>query len=212
MLTAMTMTTPKSEHKSICPTNHLLTTQNSFSLENTQITTYSFTSTMKLHLLLLALLFSLSSGFMTELRGNLTEMACTGEEYAEFKHCATMGVDADPIIPEDFTELEENFFVNRGGDDRKLMGWCTGCTGGAPRGTFCFTVCGGRRLSEEGMDTPNLRRLDQPDFVAEYEDGIYTGNGRAKRIAQATMECLGDVSTKNPCLGSTDTMTLIVRL
>jgi hypothetical protein len=85
-------------------------------------------------------------------------------------------------------------------------------TGGAPRGTFCFTVCGGRRrLSEEGtMDTPNLRRLVKPDFAAVFEDGKYTGNGKAKQIAKAIIECVGDVSTNHPCLGSTDTMVLTI--
>jgi hypothetical protein len=149
---------------------------------------------------------------MTELRGKLTEVACSGEEYAEFKHCATQGVDADPIIPEDFSEIEENFFVNRGGDDRKLQGWCNGCTGGAPRGTFCFTMCGGRRLSEEGTNTPNLRRLQQPDFTAVFEDGEVTGNGRARHVAKTIIECMADASEKYPCLGSTDTMTLTVSL
>jgi hypothetical protein len=44
---------------------------------------------MKLHLLLLVSLFSLSSGFMAELKGPLTEEACTGLEYADFKRCVT---------------------------------------------------------------------------------------------------------------------------
>jgi hypothetical protein len=166
---------------------------------------------MKLHLLLLASLFNLSSaGFMAELRGPLTDEACTGEEYAEFKHCATLGAAADPSLPV-LAELEEEAFVNRGGE--RQLGWCSGCNGGAPRGTFCFTVCGGRRLSEEeGMVTPNLRRLERPEFVTVFEDGVYTGNGKSKRVAEAIIGCLGGISTNHPCLGSTDTMTLTVTL
>jgi hypothetical protein len=167
---------------------------------------------MKLHLLLLASLFNLSSGrFMAELRGPLTEEACTGDEYADFKHCATLGAAADPSLPV-LAELEEEALVNRGGDRRLQFNWCSGCTGGAPRGTFCFTVCGGRRLSEEGMDTPNLRRLERPDFVAVFEEGAYTGNGKSKRVAEAIIGCLGGISTSHPCLGTTDTMTLTVTL
>jgi hypothetical protein len=95
-------------------------------------------------------------------------VACTGKEYAEFMSCATLGA-ADPILPEDFTELEEEVFVNNGSEDRKLN--CSGCTGGAPRGTWCFTMCGGRRLGEEGTDTPNLRRLVEQDFTAVFGGG-----------------------------------------
>jgi hypothetical protein len=167
------------------------------------------TLTMKLHLLFLASLFSLSSGFMVELRGPLTEEACTGEEYFDFKHCATLGAATDPSLPV-LAELDEEAFVNHGGE--RQLGWCDGCRGGAPRGTFCFTVCGGRRLGEDSMDTPNLRRLDQPEFVAVFEGGTYTGNGKSKRIAEAIIECLGDVQTYHPCLGSTDSMTLTVTL
>ena len=182
---------------------------------------------MKLHLLLLSSLFHLSSGFMAELRGPLTEAACTGEEYADFRHCAEHGVETDQSLPalNDAT-LEDLAFINHGHeDDRRLQfNWCSGCTGGAPRGTFCFTVCGGRRrLSEEGtMDTPNLRRLAQsvlvaelvavPELVAVFENGEYTGNGKAKQISKAIIECLGDVSTNHPCLGSTDAMVLTVTL
>jgi hypothetical protein len=173
---------------------------------------------MKLHLLLLPSLFHLSSGFMAELRGPLTEVACTGDEYADFRHCSALGVETDQSLPAlNEAELDDLAFMNhRHEDDRHLrsLNWCSGCTGGAPRGTFCFTVCGGRRrLSEEAtMDTPNLRRLDPPDFVAVFENAAYTGNGRAKQIAKAIIECLGGVSTNHPCLGSTDTMVLTVTL
>jgi hypothetical protein len=165
---------------------------------------------MKLHLLFLASLFSLSSAeFMAELRGPLTGEKCTGEEYYDFEHCAMLGAAADPSLPV-LAELEEEAFVNHGG--QRQLNWCNGCRGGAPRGTFCFTVCGGRRLAEEGKDTPNLRSLDPPDFVAVFEDGAYTGNGKSKRIAQAIIECLGDVPKYHPCLGSTDTIVLTVTL
>jgi hypothetical protein len=165
---------------------------------------------MKLHLLLLASLFNTSRGeFMAELRGRLTEEACNGAEYADFKYCAQMGAASDPSLPV-LTELEEEAFVNRGGE--RQLGWCSGCNGGAPKGTFCFTVCGGRRLSEKGMDAPNLRRLEKPEFVSVYENGAYTGNGKSKRVAEAIVDCLRVVETNHPCLGSTDAMTLIVNL
>jgi hypothetical protein len=204
----MTTPNPNSEQKKKVEAQHIVS-QNSFPLKNTEITTYLFTSTMKLHLLLLASLFNLSSGFVAELRGPLTEEACTGEEYADFLHCATLGAAADPSLPV-LAQLDQEAFVNRGGE-RKL-GWCSGCRGGAPRGTFCFTVCGGRRLSEEGTDTPNLRRLQQREFVAAFEDGAFTGNGKSKRIAKDIIECLGAATPNHPCLGSTDTMTLTVTL
>jgi hypothetical protein len=166
---------------------------------------------MKLHLLLLASLFNASSGeFMAELRGKLTEEACTGAEYADFKYCAIQGAAAaDPSLPA-LAEIEEEAFVNRGGE--RQLGWCSGCNGRAPKGTFCFTVCGGRRLSEKGMDTPNLRRLEKPEFVSAYEKGAYTGNGKSIRVAEAIIDCLGVLSANHPCLGSTDTMTLRVTL
>jgi hypothetical protein len=65
---------------------------------------------MKLHLLLLASLIHLSSGFMVELKGPLTAgEACTGTEYADFRSC----VVADPILPvSDATE--EEAFVSEG--------------------------------------------------------------------------------------------------
>jgi hypothetical protein len=61
---------------------------------------------MKLHLPILASLFTLSGGFMAELRGPLTEDVCTGEEYADFTHCVTLGVAADPSLPV-LTDLDE---------------------------------------------------------------------------------------------------------
>jgi hypothetical protein len=179
---------------------------------------------MKLHLLLLPSLFHLSSGLMAELRGPLTEVACTGDEYDDFRHCVAEGMGTDAVVDLpvlDASELNEVAFMNN--NDRRLnhggsVNWCGGCQGGAyAKGSFCFTFCnnGRRRLSEEvttGMDSPNLRRLVQPDFVAVFENGAYTGNGEAKQIAKATIECLGDVSTNHPCLGSIDTMVLTITL
>jgi hypothetical protein len=167
---------------------------------------------MKLQLTLLASVVSLSSGFMVELTGPLTEEACTGEEYAEFMHCATLGAAADPSLA-GLTDLEWEAFVNRGGE-RQLS--CKGCpSSGAPRGTYCFTMCGSnrRRGLEEGTDAPNLRRVQEAPYdVAVFDDGAYTGEDEVKQIAEAIMDCLGDVSTNHPCLGSTDTMTLTVTL
>jgi hypothetical protein len=202
---------------------------------------------MKLHLLLLASLFNLSSaGFMVELTGTLAEEACTGEEYADFKYCVNQSTASDPFLTES-TDLVDEAFVTQStdlvdealvtqstdlvdealvtqptdlvddqddqddqGNDRKLN-WCAGCTGGAPRGTFCFTVCGGRRRLEEAADTPNLRRVQEGKY-AEYQGGSYTGNGEAKQIAKEIIECLVGSSTHHPCLGSTDNMTLTVTL
>jgi hypothetical protein len=161
-----------------------------------KITTYLFTSsTMKLHLLLLASLFNLSVGFMAELKGPLGLAECTGDEYAEFRHC----------LP-DVTDIESEAFVNRGGM-RKLN--CDGCPDGAPRGTWCFTVCGsGRRRMEEGT---NLRRVQaDEESHAEYSLGVYNGTGDALIYAELCIECLGNVTVSHPCLGSTATMTLKV--
>jgi hypothetical protein len=166
---------------------------------------------MKLHLLLLALLVDLSSGFMTELRGRLAEVACTGEEEDEFISCATKGAAADPIFSEDFSKLEEEAFMNDGSEGRKLQN-CDVCPDNAPRGTWCFTMCGRRRL-EEVTDTPHLRRLVQQDeFTAGFSGGELTGNGKAKQVAKIIIECMADAAARNPCLGSTNDMTLIVTL
>jgi hypothetical protein len=165
---------------------------------------------MKLHLvLLLASLVNLSSGFMAELKGPLGHETCTGDEYSDFKNCVMQGVAADPNLA-GFTDVEDEAFVHSGGDDRKL-GWCSGCRGGSPRGTFCFTVCGGRRRLEEVTDTPNLRRVQEAD-TAVFEDGAFTGNAEAILILQTMTTCLDEGSAAFPCLGTTDTMTLTVTL
>jgi hypothetical protein len=162
---------------------------------------------MKLHLLLLASLFQLSNGFMVELKGPLSGEACTGTEYADFKTC----VVADPGLPA-LNVTEEEAFVSQG-PARGLLSYCAGCPGGSPRGSFCFTFCGRRRLSEEGTDTPNVRRVEEEEGTyASYESGDWTGTGDALVMAEDIIKCLGDVATNHPCLGSTDTMTLVVIL
>jgi hypothetical protein len=164
---------------------------------------------MKLHLILLASVFNLSRGFMAELKGPLGHEACTGDEYSEFKTCVIQGVTADPNLTGLF-DIEEAAFVHSGGDLRKLN-HCSGCTGGAPRGTFCFTMCGGRRRLEEDTGTPNLRRVQAAD-TAVFQGGAYTGNAEAILILQTMTQCLDDGSADFPCLGTTDTMTLTVTL
>jgi hypothetical protein len=111
----------------------------------------------------------------------------------------------------DFVDYEDEAFVNRGG--RKLS--CRGCpTSGAPRGTWCYTMCGSqrRRLLEEVTDTPNFLRRVQEDNSAVYSDGLYTGTDEAKELAKGIIECLGGLSTNHPCLGDTANMTLTVTL
>jgi hypothetical protein len=172
---------------------------------------------MKLHLiLLLASVFNISSGFRAEVRGPLGEETCTGDEYADFKECVMQGVAADPNIA-GFVDLEDVAIVNRGGD-RRLS--CRGCpTEGAPRGTWCFTMCGStrrRRLEEEeeGTDTPKLRRVQEEvaTDTAVFEGGAYTGNVEAILILEAMTTCLDDGFMYHPCLGASDTMTMTVTL
>jgi hypothetical protein len=212
----MTMTTPNSghtlptrnsEHNRRGLTHHHLTKRYSTQKLHTNHNSF-ITSTMKLHLLLLISLFNVSSGFMAELKGTLAEEACTGSEYADFKQCVTADVSMV-----DFIDFEDESFVNRDGDSRRLS--CMGCpTSGAPRGTWCFVMCGsGRRLLEEVTDMPNLRRLVQPDeFTAVFGGGELTGNGRAKQVAKTVIECFETLSENHPCLGSTVDMTLTVTL
>jgi hypothetical protein len=162
---------------------------------------------MKLHLLLLASVFNLSSGFMAELKGTLAEEACTGKEYADFKQCVT----ADESMA-GFVDFEDEAFVNRG-DGRKLS--CVGCPpSGAPRGTWCFTMCGSRRrrLLEEDTDTPNFLRRVQEDDSAVFAGGEYSGNEEAKELAKGIIKCLEGLSTNHPCLGDTVKMELTVTL
>jgi hypothetical protein len=165
---------------------------------------------MKLHLILLfASVFDLSSGFMAEVKGPLGEEECTGGEYADFKNCVKQGVAADPNLA-GFIDIEDVAIVNRGGD-RQLS--CRGCPpDGAPRGTWCFTMCGsGRRLLEEGTDTPNLRRVQEAD-TAVFQGGAYTGNVEAISILKVMTTCLDDRFAHHPCLGTTDKMTMTVTL
>jgi hypothetical protein len=168
---------------------------------------------MKLHLLLLASLFNLSSGFMATLKGPLNnETACTGNEYADFKQCVT----ADESMA-NFTESEDEAFIHSGGDGRKLS--CMGCpTSGAPIGHWCFVMCGSqrRRLLEEVPDSkPNfLRRVlqDDSETTAVFADGEYTGNEDAIELAKGIISCFGGLLPNHPCLGDTVEMELTVTL
>jgi hypothetical protein len=199
----------------------MICSQKQFSLENPHkpqliyllLARTSTTMNLHLHLLLLASVFNLSSGFMAELKGTLAEEACTGVEYADFKQCVTQGATADSSVSE-FTDFEDESFVNRGGDGRKLS--CVGCPpSGAPRGTWCFTMCGSRRrrrLLEEATDTPNFLRRVEAEDSAVFADGMYTGSDEAKVIAEDVIGCLGGLSTNHPCLGDTGNMVLTVTL
>jgi hypothetical protein len=112
-----------------------------------------------------------------------------------------------------FVDSDDEAFVNRGGDGRKLS--CAGCpTSGAPRGTYCFTMCGSRirRLLEEGTDKPNFLRRVQEDDSAVFAGGEYSGNEEAKELAKGIIKCLGDLSTNHPCLGDSANMALTVTL
>jgi hypothetical protein len=165
---------------------------------------------MKLHLLLLISLCSFSSGYMVELRGPLTAEECTGNEYAGFKHCAMLGSEVDPNFSV-LSGIEEEALVNRGDSRRRLS--CSGCTDGATTETFCYTFCArGRRLLEEGVHTgtPNLRRIMVEDNIAIFENGAYMGGGDARDIAEDVVVCLEDVLTNHSCLGTINTMSLIV--
>jgi hypothetical protein len=167
---------------------------------------------MKLHLILLASVLNLSSGFMAEVKGPLGKEACNGGEYADFKNCVIQGVAADPNLA-GLIDVEDVAIVNRGGA-RQLS--CRGCpTEGAPRGTWCFTMCGStrRRRLQEGTDsTPNLRRVQEEADTAVFEGGAYTGNVEAIWILEAMTTCLDEELTHHPCLGTTDTMTMTVTL
>jgi hypothetical protein len=46
------------------------------------------------------------------------------------------------------------------------------------------------------MDTPNLRRLVQPEFVAVFKDGVHSMAGKTDR--QIHDRVLGDVSNHLP--------------
>jgi hypothetical protein len=154
---------------------------------------------MKLSLIIFASLLNLAmGGFMAELTGSLTEELCTGAEYADFKKC----------LPDNVVDEEDEARVNRGGD-RKL-GWCSGCVGYYPRGTFCFTVCGrfSRRL-EEGTNLRHLQGL-AGSGTAEYKDGDYIGTGDALKYAEGIIDCLKNHTATHPCLGDTANMNLVV--
>jgi hypothetical protein len=160
---------------------------------------------MKLHLLLLASLISLSSAkFMAELTGHLTEEQCTGEEFVDFKNC----------LPAEINGAEWGAFMDREEDNRKLgTGWCGGCQfRDYPKGTFCFTVCQPKRRLDESPYPPTfLRRAQEEETSAVYKAGEWEGTpGAALDYAKVIMHCLGVVSPMHPCVGKTDDMTLRV--
>jgi hypothetical protein len=147
---------------------------------------------------------------MAELKGPLGRETCNGAEYSDFKTCVMKGVAADPNL-EGIVDTEDVAFVHSGGGDRQL-GWCTGCPGQAPRGTFCFSVCcARRRLEEDTGTTPNLRRVQESD-TAVFEGGAYTGNTEGISILKTMTTCLDESKADYPCLGTIDTMTVTVTL
>jgi hypothetical protein len=167
---------------------------------------------MQIHLLILALLFHLSSGFMAELVGPLTLEKCTGTEYAEFKTCVVEGFGkAGQAISGGLDET----FINHG-RDRELedggggTNYCSGCQGGASAGWFCMVWCGTGRRLEQGTEKTGLRRLVAPEFTAAVVGGQVDGDGKAKHIATMIFNCLKDETELHPCLGSTDDMTLTI--
>jgi hypothetical protein len=89
-----------------------------------------------------------SDRFMAELTGSLTADVCTGDEYDDFKQCLPAGVSLD--------EDKDVSIVNRALQNTY---WCRGCIYPAPRGTFCFTVCGAGNLRRRLEEHTNLRRL-----------------------------------------------------
>jgi hypothetical protein len=115
----------------------------------------------------------------------------------------------DPALADDLTDhLEGGGFMNLGGG-RKLQvtSHCGACTEPEYQqaGQFCFTMCDdpgdGRYLSGDGRET------------AVYKDGAYEGNSEeAKDMAKVIIDCLGVVSTNDPCLPDTVDMTLTVTL
>jgi hypothetical protein len=152
---------------------------------------------MKLHLILLASLFHLFNGFMVELRGELTEETCTGEEYADFSSCTTLALLGNPILPLSLLGnpiLQGQAFIN---PDVRQLQTCNACPGGSPRGTWCFTVCNARRRLGEDTDKQDSRRLDH---TAIFEDGAFEGHAGAVHIGEKIMECF--VGENHPCLGS----------
>jgi hypothetical protein len=162
---------------------------------------------MKLLLLIFASLFHLSSGFMAELTGSLTQEECTGTEYADFKACVVAGFEE---AGEDIYGGEDEAFINHG-RDRDLRNNCSGCPDTTYVGHFCFTCCGGRRrhLEQGTENTGGLRGLQAATAV----DGeVTSGEGEALMIAETILLCLGDHSALHPCLGSTNEMDLTVTL
>ncbi len=133
---------------------------------------------------------------MAELPGSLTEVPCTGEEYADFKQC----------LPANVVDEQEVAIFSNGGERKLGTGWCGGCVGTYFKGHFCFTVCGTGRRLEEGT---GLRHL-QDGSAAEYNAGEYSGTGVALGYATEIIECLTALSAHHLCLGNAADMTLAV--
>jgi hypothetical protein len=129
-------------------------------------------------LLLLHSAYSLSSGFLAELRGPCTEETCTVEEFAEeaayYNSCAaaTLGAEseADPTLP-GRAELEQKAIVKCGGEEQQCCGGRT--RSGVPRGTYFA----GRHISEGGRSTirvypkfPSLPPFFQRERFARSKD------------------------------------------
>jgi hypothetical protein len=161
---------------------------------------------MKLHLFLLASLFRLSRGFMAELTGPLTLVYCVGDEYADFKTCVDEGLQEAVL---NITGIEQEAFIHHGRDRELQNNNCSGCTGGAPRGTFCFTVCGGRRRLAEKT---GLRRLQTPSEANFVNGSLVSSSGSDAAIVIGTtmFDCMATHSVEHPCLGSTSSMNLTV--
>ncbi len=119
---------------------------------------------MKLHLILLASVFNLSSGFVAEVRGALSEETCTGDEFADFKGCVMKCVAANPNLA-GFVDVEDAAFMNREGDRR--LNLCAVCPPAAMfRGHWCFYVCGSTRR----------RRLEEEEDIVEEVRGLESGS------------------------------------
>jgi hypothetical protein len=128
-------------------------------------------------LLLLHSAYSLSSGYLTELRKPCTEETCTVEEYAEeayYNKCAAATLsaesEADPTLPEQ-AGIEQEAFLNRGGEGQHSGGGRTRT--GVPKGTFFI----GRHIPEGGRSTihvfakfPSLPPFFQRGKFARWKD------------------------------------------
>lgn len=147
-----------------------------------------------MHLLLLAILATLSSGFDFEAKvtGTRGPEECAGDEYDGFKKCVATAMEEEAAVrltdhsPFDKTTL-------RGGGERKLNNYCSGCPPDPHQGSFCLVYCGsgGRRrlLSLEVL--PQIRLTD-----------VQVITGKLASIKARTMALLKKEAAAHPCLGS----------